>query len=152
MVDVVVNNVMALSTNPDLSTFLFKDKVFFHCRTPAENIDSLIFRCRSRFTTHTAPSITLISPVSSNAGWATRTLHFLTSRPRILPLSRRIATGSNHLSNNLILTVSALMVRPCNEFDFLLLSKISSADFSRKVRDFVLFDGRRPLTQIIQTR
>lgn len=26
MVDVVVNNVMALSTNPDLSTFLFKEQ------------------------------------------------------------------------------------------------------------------------------
>lgn len=29
MVDVVVNNVMALSTNPDLSTFLFKDQASY---------------------------------------------------------------------------------------------------------------------------
>ena len=28
MVDVVVNNVMALSTTPDLSTYMFKDKVW----------------------------------------------------------------------------------------------------------------------------
>ena len=27
MVDVVVNNVMALSTTPDLSTYMFKDQV-----------------------------------------------------------------------------------------------------------------------------
>ncbi|KLO12021.1 alpha-amylase [Schizopora paradoxa] len=36
MVDVVVNNVMALTTDPDLSTFLFKDKSLYHPYCPVD--------------------------------------------------------------------------------------------------------------------
>ncbi|KAI0822624.1 alpha-amylase [Trametes gibbosa] len=36
MVDVVVNNVMALDTNPDLSTFMFKDQSQYHSYCPIQ--------------------------------------------------------------------------------------------------------------------
>ena len=39
MVDIVVNNVMALSTTPDLSTFLFKEQVgLFHRRAKSRTV------------------------------------------------------------------------------------------------------------------
>lgn len=73
MVDVVVNNVMALSTNPDLSTFLFKDQASYFSFNP----DCHTHVDRSRNTIHIAPLIGATLRVNRPAGWAIRTLRFL---------------------------------------------------------------------------
>ena len=74
MVDVVVNNVMALSTNPDLSTFLFKDQV---CSFRGR-LTSLLKSVSSHNITHTVLLIGATLQVNKPAGWVIRMLRFLT--------------------------------------------------------------------------
>jgi len=72
MVDVVVNNVMALSTNPDLSTFLFKDKSLYHpyCPVDYSNLTSEQ-QCWLGDTNVTLPDVKTEDPtvVSTYSNW-----------------------------------------------------------------------------------
>ncbi|TFY50619.1 hypothetical protein EVJ58_g10968, partial [Rhodofomes roseus] len=74
MVDVVVNNVMATSTTPDLSTFLFQDESKFHPFCPIDwNNDTSVIDCWLGDTTVTLPDVNTQDPdvVSAYQSWIT---------------------------------------------------------------------------------
>ncbi|KZT74255.1 glycoside hydrolase family 13 protein [Daedalea quercina L-15889] len=74
MVDVVVNNVMATSTTPDLSTFLFQDESQYHTYCPIDwTNDTSIIDCWLGDTTVTLPDVNTQDPdvVSAYQSWIT---------------------------------------------------------------------------------
>jgi hypothetical protein len=91
MVDVVVNNVMATSLTPDLSTYFFKDAV---CLGRVGNVLILAhnFLC-SRYTILTVLSNGEIPPVNKTVGWGTPMFPFLMLIPRIPPWFLNMANG-----------------------------------------------------------
>ncbi|EPT01849.1 hypothetical protein FOMPIDRAFT_162705 [Fomitopsis schrenkii] len=74
MVDVVVNNVMATSKTPDLSTFLFQDPAQYHSYCPIDwNNDTSVIDCWLGDETVTLPDVDTQDPgvVSAYQSWIT---------------------------------------------------------------------------------
>lgn len=105
MVDVVVNDVMATSLTPDLSKYMFKDKVRA-CLSLCHVLCS--YTC-SRNTTRTARLTTVTTLASSSAGLVTPMFLSLILTPRTQLSSLGSAPGSKNSCPHTSSTVFELM-------------------------------------------